>query len=139
MMNLQELQTILTNNLPIKLFILNNNGYISIQQTQRNFFDGRFTACTTSSGVEIPDFVKLGEVFGFKTFKINKLDNLEKQIQDVLNTDGPVLCVVMLSPDYIFSPKLSAKKLPDGTMVSPSLEDLYPFLEREEFEENVIC
>lgn len=136
MMNLQELQTVLTNKLPIKLFILNNNGYISIQQTQRNFFAGRFTACTTGSGVEIPDFVKLGEVFGFKTFKIDKLENLDRQIQDVLDSEGPVLCEVMLSPDYIFAPKLSAKKLPDGTMVSPSLEDLFPFLDREEFEEN---
>lgn len=138
MMNLQELQTVLTNKLPIKLFILNNNGYISIQQTQRNFFAGRFTACTTGSGVEIPDFVKLGEVFGFKTFKIDKLDNLEQQIQTVLNTEGPVLCEVMLSPDYIFAPKLSAKKLDDGTMISPSLEDLFPFLDREEYEENML-
>ena len=138
MMNLQELQTILTNNLPIKLFILNNNGYISIQQTQRNFFEGRFTACTTSSGVEIPDFIKLGNAFGFKTVKIDKLENLEQQIQTVLNTEGPVLCEVMLSPDYIFAPKLSAKKLDDGTMVSPSLEDLYPFLDRKEYEENML-
>ena len=138
MMNLQELQTVLTNKLPIKLFVLNNNGYISIQQTQKNFFGGRFTACTTNSGVEIPDFIKLGQAFGFKTVKIDKLENLEKQIQTVLNTEGPVLCEVMLSPDYIFAPKLSAKKLPDGTMVSPSLEDLFPFLDRKEFEENIL-
>ena len=134
MMNLQELQTVLTNKLPIKLFILNNNGYISIQQTQKNFFGGRFTACTTNSGVEIPDFIKLGQAFGFKTVKIDKLENLEQQIQTVLNTEGPVLCEVMLSPDYIFAPKLSAKKLPDGSMASPSLEDLFPFLDRKEFE-----
>ena len=127
MMNLQELQTVLTNKLPIKLFILNNNGYISIQQTQRNFFEGRFTACTTTSGVEIPDFIKLGNAFGFKTVKIDKLDNLEHQIQEVLNIEGPVLCEVMLSPDYIFAPKLSAKKLADGTIVSPSLENMAPF------------
>lgn len=138
MMNLQELQTVLTNKLPIKLFILNNNGYISIQQTQRNFFEGRFTACTTSSGVEIPDFIKLGQAFGFKTVKIDKLENIEQQIQTVLNTEGPVLCEVMLSPDYIFAPKLSAKKLPDGTMISPSLEDMFPFLDRKEFEENIL-
>ena len=138
MMNLQELQTLLTYNLPIKLFILNNNGYISIQQTQKNFFEGRMTGCTINSGVEIPDFIKLGKAFGFNTIKIDNLENLEQQIQNVLNTDGPVLCEVMLSPDYIFAPKLSAKKLPDGTMVSPSLEDLFPFLDREEYEENII-
>lgn len=138
MMNLQELQTVVTNKLPIKLFILNNNGYISIQQTQRNFFEGRFTACSTNSGVEIPDFIKLGDVFGFKTIKIENTENLEKQIQEVLNTEGSVLCEVMLSPDYIFAPKLSAKKLPDGTMVSPSLEDMFPFLDRNEYEENML-
>ena len=138
MMNLQELQTVVTNHLPLKIFVLNNNGYISIQQTQKNFFGGRFTACTTGSGVEIPDFIKLGEVFGFKTFKIDCKENLEKQIQTVLNTEGAVLCEVMLSPNYIFAPKLSTKKLEDGTMVSPSLEDLYPFLDRDEFKENII-
>ena len=138
MMNLQELQTIVTNKLPIKLFVLNNNGYISIQQTQKNFFEGRFTACTADSGVEIPDFIKVGQAFGLKTVKIDKLENLEHQIQDVLNVEGPVLCEVMLSPNYIFAPKLSAKKLEDGTMVSPSLEDLYPFLNRDEYEENML-
>ena len=137
MMNLQELQTILTYNLPIKLFILNNNGYISIQQTQKNFFEGKYTGCTVESGVEIPDFIKLGNAFGFKTTKIDKLENLEEQIQAVLNTEGPILCEVMLSPNYIFAPKLSAKKLPDGTMISPSLEDLFPFLDRNEYESNI--
>jgi len=132
------LQTIITNKLPIKIFILNNNGYISIQQTQKNFFDGRMTACTINSGVEIPDFIKLGQVFGFKVFKIDSLENLENKIQNVLNFEGPVLCEVFLSPGYIFAPKLSAKKLPDGTMVSPTLEDMFPFLDRKEFEENMI-
>ena len=134
MMNLQELQTIKHYNLPIKLFLLNNDGYISIQQTQKNFFEGRMTACTRQSGVTLPDFIKVGQAFGLKTVKIDTPDNLEQQINHVLNTDGPVLCEVMLSPGYIFAPKLSARKLPDGTMVSPTLEDLFPFLDREEFE-----
>ena len=136
--NLQELQTIKHYNLPIKLFVLNNNGYISIQQTQKNFFEGRMTACTVNSGVSIPDFIKIGKAFEIETVKIDKLDNLEEQIKNVLNSSGPILCEVMLSPDYIFAPKLSAKKLDDGTMISPSLEDLYPFLDRDEFEGNVI-
>ena len=137
MMNLQELQTIKHYNLPIKLFVLNNNGYISIQQTQKNFFEGRMTACTVNSGVSIPDFIKIGKAFEIETVKIDKLDSLEEQIKNVLNSSGPILCEVMLSPDYIFAPKLSAKKLDDGTMISPSLEDLYPFLDREELEENI--
>ena len=138
MMNLQELQTVKHYNLPIKLFVLNNNGYISIQQTQKNFFEGRMTACTENSGVSIPDFIKVGKAFGLETVKINSLTDLELQIKKVLEKQGPVLCEVMLSPDYIFAPKLSAKKLPDGTMISPSLEDMYPFLDRKEYEENIL-
>ena len=138
MMNLQELQTMKHYNLPIKLFVLNNNGYISIQQTQRNFFEGRFTACTTESGVSIPDFIKLANAFGIKSAKIDSVCNIEEQINNVLDTDGLVLCEVMLSHDYIFAPKLSAKKLEDGTMISPSLEDMFPFIDREEYSENMI-
>lgn len=139
MMNLQELQTIRHYNLPIKLFVLNNNGYISIQQTQKNFFDGRMTACTTDSGVTLPDFMRVGAAFDLPTVKIEQKYNLDKQIRDVLKTPGPILCEVMLTPDYIFAPKLSAKKLPDGTMVSPSLEDLYPFLSAAEVQQNMIA
>ena len=137
MMNLQELQTVVTNGLPLKIFVLNNNGYISIQQTQKNFFGGKYTACTKESGVEIPDFIKVAQAFGLKTAKIDNPDNIEEQIQKVLETEGAILCEVMLSPNYIFAPKLSSKKLPDGTMISPSLEDMYPFLDREEFSENM--
>lgn len=139
MMNLQELQTMRHYNLPIKLFVLNNNGYISIQQTQRNFFNGRMTACTTDSGVSLPDFMRVGAAFDLPTIKISDKQNLDSQIQRVLRTSGPVLCEVMLSPDYIFAPKLSAKKLPDGSMVSPSLEDLYPFLPAAEVQQNMIA
>ena len=125
-------------NLPINLFILNNNGYISIQQTQKNFFEGRMTACTTESGVSIPDFIKLGNAFGIKSVKIASKENLDEQIEEVLQTEGPILCEVMLSPGYIFAPKLSARKLDDGTMISPSLEDMFPFLDRDEFNKNKI-
>lgn len=138
MMNLQELQTVKHYNLPIKLFVLNNNGYISIQQTQKNFFEGRMTACTENSGVSIPDFIKVGKAFGLETIKIDSLTDLELQIKKVLEKQGPVLCEVMLSPDYIFAPKLSAKKLEDGTMISPSLEDMYPFLDRDEYKGNIL-
>ena len=138
MMNLQELETIKKNNLPIKLFILNNDGYISIQQTQKNFFNGHYTACTRNSGVSIPDFIKIGNAFGIKTYKIDSVEDLDNDIYNVLNLEGFVLCEVMLSHGYIFAPKLSAKKLPDGTMISPSLEDLYPFLDRKELENNLL-
>ena len=139
MMNLQELQTIVHYNLPVKIIVLNNNGYISIQQTQNNFFNGRMTACTTDSGVSIPDFIKVAKAFNLPTLTIDNPSEIREKVNAVLNMQGPVLCEVMLSHGYIFAPKLSARKLDDGTMVSPSLEDLYPFLPREELEANYIA
>ena len=138
MMNLQELQTLKHYNLPIKLFILNNDGYSSIKQTQNNFFEGKFVACTSTSGVSLPNFVKIAEAFDLPAVKIDSYDNLVNRLEDILNMKGPVVCEVMLDTDYIFNPKLSARKLEDGSMLSPSLEDMYPFLTREEFEQNII-
>jgi len=138
MMNLQELQTIKHNNLGIKIFVLNNDGYISMKQTQKNFFDGRMTAAGQDSGVSTPDFVEIGKAFGLKTVRIEKSSELNAKISEVLNFDGPVFCEVLIKTDYAFTPKLSARKLADGTMVSPSLEDMFPFLDREELEENMI-
>ena len=139
MMNIQELQTIVYNKLPIKLFVINNNGYSSIRQTQRNFFEGHMTGSGVESGVSVPDFIKVGEAFGLKTKRITNPKNMADEIKEVLSTPGAVLCEVMVEREYSFLPKLSARKLDDGTMVSPSLEDMYPFLDRKEFEENIEC
>lgn len=138
MMNLQELQTVVHNKLPIKLFIINNNGYSSIRQTQRNFFNGRMTGSGVDSGVSVPDFTALGNAFGLMTKRIDSPNSMENDIKEVLNTQGTVLCEVMTETEYAFLPKLSSKKLPDGTMISPALEDMYPFLDREEFNKNVL-
>ena len=138
MMNLQELQTIKHYNLPIKIFVLNNKGYISIIQTQNNFFEGRLTACSPKSGVTVPDFAKVAKAFGLKTAKITSNKNLKANIKKLLAQKGPLLCDVLLQEDYIFTPKLSSKKLPDGTMISAPLEDMYPFLDKKELEENII-
>ncbi len=138
MMNIQELQTIKHNKLPIKIFVINNNGYSSIRQTQRNFFSGHMTGSGIDSGVSVPDFVKIGKAFGLKTKRIKNPKTMEKEIKEVLKYKEPVLCEVLVEKEYAFLPKLSAKKLPDGTMVSPTLEDMFPFLDRKEFEENII-
>lgn len=138
MMNLQELQTIKHNNLPIKIFVINNDGYASIKQTQKNFFDGRMVGSGTDSGVSVPDFVKIGQAFGLKTEKIEHPAEVKKKVAKVLSLKEPIICEVMVKSDYGFAPKLSARKLDDGTMVSPSLEDMFPFLDRNEFEENII-
>lgn len=137
MMNIQELQTVKTNKLPLKIFLFNNNGYISIKQTQRNFF-GRYTACGANSGVEMPDFMQIAKAFGIKGVRIKTAKNLKNEIKKVLNTQGPVLCEVILKEDYTFTPKLSSKILPDGSMVSPALDDMYPFLSDEEMRGNII-
>lgn len=138
MMNLQELQTIKHNALPIKIFVINNDGYISIKQTQNNFFEGRHCGDGRDSGVSTPDFVKVGEAFGIKSVKLTDPNKVDETIKAVLAANEPVLCEVVVNPDYTFSPKLSARKLPDGTMVSPSLEDMFPFLDRDEFKRNMI-
>lgn len=138
MMNIQELQTIAFNKLPIKLFVINNQGYSSIRQTQRNFFNGRMTGSGDDSGLSVPDFVEVGKAFGFKTKRIENPKTMEKDIEEVLSSNLPILCEVITEKEYAFLPKLSAKKLPDGTMVSPTLEDMFPFLDREEYKENIL-
>lgn len=138
MMNLQELQTIKHHNLPIKIFVINNDGYISIKQTQNNFFEGRHCGDGRDSGVSTPDFVAVARAFGIKAFRLTEPSKVGDAVQTMLNANEPMLCEVVVNPDYTFSPKLSARKLPDGTMVSPSLEDMFPFLDRDEFERNMI-
>jgi len=138
MMNLQELQTVKHYNLPIKIFVLNNAGYSSIRQTQRNFFGEKLVACSANSGVSVPDFAKIATAFELPSVKIENSDNLENEIKAALATKGPLICEIMLDHDYIFQPKLSSEKLPDGRIISKPLEDMFPFLDREEFESNII-
>lgn len=137
-MNIQELQTIVHHQLPVKLFILDNRCYVSIKQTQTNLFNGNFVGTDAASGVSFPDFTKIAQAYGLKTFVIKDHNGLEDIVEQVLSTQGPVVCHVILSSNYIFSPKTSSKKLPDGRMVSAPLEDMFPFLEREEFMGNMI-
>lgn len=136
-MNIQELQTVIHHRMPIKLIYLNNNGYISIKQTQDGFFGGHRVGSDPASGVSFPDIIKLGEAYGFKTCRITSHDNLRENINQFLNTDGPVICEVMLTEDYKFLPKVSSKRLDDGRMISAPLEDLAPFLDRDEFRSNL--
>lgn len=138
MMNIQELQTIKHYNLPIKIFIINNNGYISIIQTQNNIFEGRKVGCSINSGVSMPDFLSVAKSFKIDALEISLEDTMEEQIKEVLNKKSAVVCNVIVDDNYSFSPKLSAKKLDDGTIVSPSLEDMAPFLDRDDFYRHMI-
>jgi len=137
-MNIQELQTVAHHKLPLKIFVLNNQGYISIRQTQDSFFDGHRVGCDRTSGVSLPEFTRVAAAYGLKTMKIAKHEDMEKKIRQVLDSEGPFLCEIMLTPDYIFSPKLSSQKMPDGRIISKPLEDMFPFLDRKEFKQNMI-
>ena len=132
MMNLQELQTVVHNKLPLKIFIMNNSGYSSIKQSQKNFFGGHLVGSDCNSGVSVPDFQKIATAFGIKVKEITSSKTLEKDLKEVLESSECILCEIKTDINYSFLPKLSAKCLPDGSMISPSLEDMYPFLDRDE-------
>ncbi len=137
MMNLQELQTIVGGNLPVKIFILNNNGYVSIFQTHRNFF-GVEVGGGPKSGVSFPNFEPVMKAFGFPFVRASRHDDLEGAIRQTLEINEPAVCEVMIDENQVFAPKLGAKQHPDGRITSPALEDLSPFLSREELKENMI-
>ena len=140
MMNLQELQTVLTNHLPIKLFLINNEGYHSIRQTQNNLFSAH---CKVGIGPEsgdlsFPDFGKLAQAFGYPYLEAHSNEQMQEVVTKALQTEGPVFCEIFVSTTQNFEPKSATKRLEDGTLVSPPLEDLAPFLDREEFLENML-
>lgn len=137
-MNLQELQTIWQNRLPVKLFVINNQGYHSIRQTQQNYFGEPLVGVGEESGdLSFPDLEKLIPAYGFPYRSIHTSEELQEKIEEVLNFDGAIVCEVFVTKYQKTEPKTSAKKLPDGRMVSAPLEDMYPFLSREELEENM--
>ena len=140
MMNLQELQTVLTNKLPIKLFLINNEGYHSIRQTQNNLF-GNHTKVgigPESGDLSFPSYKKLAEAFGYPYFEANSNASMKEAVDNTLKGDGPAFCEIFVSPKQNFEPKSATKRLEDGSLVSPPLEDLAPFLPREEVLANMI-
>jgi acetolactate synthase-1/2/3 large subunit len=137
-MNIQELQTIKHYNLPIKIFYLNNAGYSSIRQMQDNFFEGRRVASNVTSGVSFPDIVKLAGAYEIPSATLSVTSDIDDKLREIFNQTGPVLCEVVLNPNYFFSPKVSSEKLPDGRMISKPLEDMFPFLERDDYNSNII-
>lgn len=135
MMNLQELQTIAHHRIPIKIFVLNNRGYLSIRGSQKNFF-GRLAGEGPDSGVSFPDFVAVATAFGIPARRIASA-NFPDQLADVLATEGPCLCDVILDETQGFEPRMTSRKLDDGTIVTPPLEDMFPFLDRDELARNL--
>ena len=136
-MNIQELQTVVTNDLPLKIFVINNQGYHSIRMTQTNLFNKNFHGIGEQSGdLGFPDFSKLAYAYGFPYFSIKSNSEMSK-LDYVLSAEGYLICEVFVSTEQIFEPKSATKRLPDGRLFSPPLEDLYPFLDREELKSNM--
>ena len=135
MMNIQELQTVFHNNYNMKIFIINNNGYHSIRQTQTNLFKPPLVGVNADNGVSFPSFEKIAYAFDIPYERITTLADAEK-IQAVLDREGPVICEAVVDYSQNFEPKLSSKVLDDGRIVSPSIDDMFPFLPKEEYERN---
>lgn len=134
-LNIQELQTIVHHQLPVKLLVLNNGGYLSIRQTQSNFF-GRMIGAGPDSGVSFPDFTRVAEAYGIPAACVTGVDCMPR-LWEMLDAPGPAVCEIMLDRKQEFEPRLKSRQLPDGTIVSPALEDMYPFLEPEELRSNL--
>lgn len=139
MMNLQELQTVITNKLPIKIFIINNRGYHSIRQTQTNLFSEhtKVGIGPESGDLSFPKYELIAKAFGYPYYSAHSNAEMRTVVNEVLSTEGSVLCEIFTDTEQAWEPKNTARKLPDGTLVSSPLEDLSPFLPREELKENM--
>ena len=133
-MNMQELELVNRYNLPIKFFILNNNGYGSIKTTQTNHFEGRLVASDPSSGLTLPEISKVAGAFNIPYVKILNNKMLCCNIEEILKTKGPLMIEVMIDPNHRTSPKASVYKTKDGLFATRPMEDMAPFLSREEFQ-----
>ena len=138
MFNIQELETVRRLQLPIKFFVMNNDGYSSIRASQRGYFGEANLGCDRTNGLSVPDLVRVGEAFGLTSTVIKDQRNLRAEVRRVLDMKGPVVCDVHVLPDEMRAPRLQSYQKPDGSFVSKPLEDLFPFLSREEFLANMI-
>ena len=135
--NLQELQTLIEYDLPVKLFVLNNDGYESIRVSQKNYFDNRLIGESNQSGVSFPDTLKIAKAYGIKAVRIRNYQELENKLDGILNFDKAVIVDVIIPRDQPIIPTVSSVVNPDGTMSSRPLEDMAPFLDREEYKKNL--
>ena len=136
-LNIQELASVVGLNLPLKIFINDNNGYLSIRNMQKSHFASNFVGSDRKSGLYIPDIRAVAAAYGLKTFEINNHDRLKEKIETVLECDGPVLCCVKMDDGFVIQPKVVSRVTAEGSMESMPLEDLWPFLDRGEHEKNM--
>jgi acetolactate synthase I/II/III large subunit len=138
LVNIQDLETVRRLNLPIKFFVLNNDGYGSIRAMQKNHFQGRLVAADSTSNFTLPDIVRIVEAYGIKTETLKDNSEIKKNIQKVLASQGPIVCEVIVSPDEPTAPRVSSAFQADGILISKPMEDMSPLLDRKEFLENMI-
>lgn len=136
--NIQELQTILHYQLPVKLFVLNNNGYLSIRASQKNYFKERYIGESPRSGVTMPDTLRICEAYGVPAGRVSSLSELDAAIKKALVTSGPYILDVITPAEQLIIPTVSSRVNPDGSMSSRPLEDMAPFLDREEYRSNML-
>jgi acetolactate synthase-1/2/3 large subunit len=135
--NVQELETVRRLGLPIKFFVLDNEGYSSIRTSQKGYF-GRLVGADASSGLTLPDVTRVAAAYGLAAARIDDQRDLRGRVREVLATDGPLVCNVAVIPDEDRLPRISSRPLPNGSMISTPLEDLFPYLPRDEFFANMI-
>jgi|688.fasta_scaffold00658_6 acetolactate synthase-1/2/3 large subunit len=134
-MNIQELQTVIHNKIPLKIFVLNNNSYLAITLMQDNLFNSNYIGSNSKSGISSPNFTKLAEAYGFKTFKLKNNKELEDNISLILNKAEPVLCEIMMTENQLLIPRVQSSKDADGRIISNSLENMFPYLDESEMKE----
>jgi acetolactate synthase I/II/III large subunit len=137
-MNIQELQTVIHYKLPIKIFVFNNNGYLSIKITQKNYFPDNIAAADPATGISFPDLKKIAWAYGIPHVRINNKNEISRKLKKVFNIEGSVICEIMMDPWQELIPKVSSIQDKNGMMISKPLEDMFPFLSREEFNKNMI-
>ena len=137
-LNIQELETVKRLDLPIRYFVLCNGGYACIMASQRNYFQGRFTGSDPSSRLTFPDIMRVAEAYGIHTMRISNHSDIRNQVRAALAHPGPLICAVDVSANEALAPRVSSMVRPDGSIVSKPMEDMSPFLDRDEFFANMI-
>ena len=132
MMNLQELETIKYNKLPVKVIVFSNNGYGAIRNTCKNFFNGTFTGCDSDSGIDFPDFSKIADAFGFTYFHCPKCKDVDSVLKEFIGYDGLALLEVEQKIVDVGIPRVMSKMDENGVFTTPSLLDMFPYLSKDE-------
>lgn len=130
-MNIQDFATMKYYNLPLKLFVYNNNGYMLIRHNQHNYMNDRFLGVGPDSGVQTPDFCRVADAYGLKTVKIANKSEIDEKLNEVFSYEGPVVCEVMVEEFGIIAPRIASRVMPDGSLKAAEFDDLWPFLDKE--------